>query len=106
DPTQRFGREPVSDSEMRVDVVPPRRRRAQLLAQLTDEHVDRAIPVRHRVAPHALVDLLSPQDSVRARQQVEDLELPRGQLEAGLAGVRLVEIRPDRYLPVPGGRFG
>ena len=52
----------------------------------------------HRVAPHPLVDLLPAEHPVRLREQVQDLELPRGQLEAALARVRLIEIRADRDL--------
>ena len=56
---ERLGREAVADAEVRVDVPPLRRGALELLAQLADEHVDRAVAVRHRVAPHALVDLLA-----------------------------------------------
>src|SRR6202021_1783551 len=91
-------REPVADPEMGVDVVPRRRPGAQLLAQLADEHVDRPIAVGHRVTPHTLVDLLAAQDPIRARQQLEDLELTRGQLERNVVDVGLVEVRADRDL--------
>ena len=90
--------EPVADAEVRVDVVPARRRRTQLLPELADEHVDRAVAVRHRVTPDPLVDLLAAQHAIRLREQVQDLELARGQLEARLAGVRLVEVGTDRDL--------
>src|SRR4051794_2128584 len=54
----RLGREAVADAEVRVDVAPARRRLLELLAQLADEDVDRAVAVDHRVAPDPLVDLL------------------------------------------------
>src|SRR4051812_26506745 len=59
DVVARLRREPVADPEMRVDVPPSRRRLLELLAQLADEHVDRAVAARHRIAPYALVDLLA-----------------------------------------------
>src|SRR5690242_15603716 len=56
---QRLGGQPVADPEVRVDVAPARRDTLELLAQLAHEDVDRAVAVDHRVAPHALVDLLA-----------------------------------------------
>ena len=56
---QRLRGEAVADPEVGVDVAPARRQLVELLAQLADEDVDRAVAVRHRVAPHALVDLLA-----------------------------------------------
>src|SRR4051794_29261923 len=54
----RLRREPVADPEVRVDVPPARRGALELLAELADEDVDRAVTVDHRVAPDPLVDLL------------------------------------------------
>src|SRR4051812_136526 len=44
---------------MRVNERVLGRRRGQLSAQLLDPHVDGAVAVRHRAAPHRLVDLLA-----------------------------------------------
>ena len=57
----------------------------------------------HRVAPDALVDLLASQHPVGAREQLQDLELPGGQLEACLADVGLIEVGADRDLAERGG---
>ena len=52
----------------------------------------------HRVAPDPFVDLLAAQHAIGLGEQLQDLELARGQLEALLADVRLVQVRPDRDL--------
>ena len=52
----------------------------------------------HRIAPDPLVDLLASQDAVGLCEQVQDLELPGGQLETARVRIRLVEVRPDRDL--------
>src|SRR5215207_8956534 len=72
----RLRGEPVADPEVRVDVAPCRRYALELGAQLAHEHVDRAVAVDHRVAPHALVDLLA-RDHLAAEvaQQPDQLEL-------------------------------
>ena len=55
----------------------------QLLAQLADEDVDRAIAVGHRVAPDPLVDGLALEHlALGPGEQVEELELAPGQVEA------------------------
>src|SRR5882762_10901925 len=54
-----LGHEAVPHPEMGVDVRPARRRLLELLAELADEDVDRAVATSHRVAPHPLVDLLA-----------------------------------------------
>ena len=93
-----LGSESVANPEVRVDVAPGRRDGAQLLAELANEHVDRAVAVRHRVAPHPFVDLLAAQHAIGLREQLQDLELARGELEALLADVGLVEVGTDRDL--------
>src|ERR1700759_3937511 len=54
-----LGRESVAHPEMGVHVAPLRRQRLELLAELSHEHVDRAIAADHRVAPDPLVDVLA-----------------------------------------------
>src|SRR5436305_14360361 len=74
-----FGLEAVADPEVGVDVGPARRALLQLLAQLADEDVDRAVAVGHRVAPDPPVWLL-PLEHLAALlgEQVEQLELAAG----------------------------
>src|ERR1700744_6060937 len=75
--------EPVADPEVGVDVLPLGGALLQLLAQLADEDVDRAIAVGHRVAPDPLVDGLALEYlSLGAGEQVQQLELAPGQVEA------------------------
>ena len=79
----RLGREAVADPEVRVDVAPARRGALELLAQLAHEDVDRAVAVDHRVAPHALVDLLALQHlALGLGEQLDELELAAGELDA------------------------
>src|SRR5215213_11798091 len=76
-----LGREAIADAEVRVDVAPLRRGALELLAQLAHEHVDRAIAVRHRVAPHALIDHLALEHVPRlAGEQRDELELAPRQI--------------------------
>ena len=92
-------REAVADAEVRVDVAPVRRHPLELLAQLAHEHVDRAVAVDHRVAPHALVDLLARQDlPLVVGEQLDQLELAAREVgaAAGREGLELVE--PDLEL--------
>src|SRR5947209_15419193 len=87
-----------------MDVVPLRRRSAELLAELADKNVNRPIAVSHRVAPHPLVDLLPAKYPVRVREQLEDLELAGSEIQAHFADVGLVEIGADRdFAHVRGG---
>src|SRR3954462_5522741 len=96
DVVARLGREPVADAEVRVDVPPPRRRLLELLAQLADEHVDRPVAARHRVAPHALVDLLALEHATLGRgEQLDQLELAPREIDGHLADVRLEAIGAD-----------
>src|SRR4051794_14286955 len=55
----RLGIEPITDSEVRMQIAPLRRYGFELLPQLADEDIHRAIPVRHLVSPDAPVDLRS-----------------------------------------------
>src|SRR6185312_17478957 len=83
-------------AEVRVDVAPPRRRLLELLAQLSHEHVDRAVAAHHRVAPQARVDLLALEHAtVGGGQQLDQLELAARQVEARVADERLEAIGAD-----------
>src|SRR4051794_2514189 len=74
DVVARLGREAIPDAEVRVDVAPPRRRLLELLAQLADEHVDRPVAARHRIAPRTLVDLLAREHpALCSGQQLEEI---------------------------------
>ncbi len=87
-------REAVADPEVRVDVAPLRRHALELLAQLAHEDVDRAVAVDHRVAPHALVDLLARHDLVAVvGEQLDELELAAREVGVapGREGLELVE---------------
>src|SRR3954470_1776154 len=96
DVVARLGRESVADAEVRVDVPPPRRRLLELLAQLADEHVDRPVAARHRVSPHALVDLLALEHATLGRgEQLDQLELAPREIDGHLADVRLEAIGAD-----------
>src|SRR5207302_7671453 len=89
----------VADPEVRVDVAPTRRGRLELLPKLPDEDVDRAIAVRHRVAPHALIDLLALEHlPVRLGEQLDQLELAPGQVEVLPADEGLELIGADLQL--------
>src|SRR6478736_5024644 len=58
-PVRPLGREPVAHPEMGVHVAPLGRQCLELLAELSHEHVDRAVAADHRVAPDPLVDVLA-----------------------------------------------
>src|SRR5262245_2258749 len=88
--------EPVSDTEMRVDVAPAGRRVLELAPQFADEHVHGAVAVRHLVAPHPLVDPLArDHPPLRRGQQLQQLELAAGEAEGPPADKRLEHVRPD-----------
>ena len=73
----------VPHAEVRVDVAPPGRGPLELLAQLAHEHVDRPVAAGHRVAPHALVDLLALHDpALRLGEQLDELELAAREIHA------------------------
>ncbi len=69
------------------------------MAQLADEHVDRAVAADHRVAPHPLVDVLALEHpAVRRRQLAQQLVfLAREPCGLG-ADVRVEAVRADRQL--------
>src|SRR5918999_4017887 len=95
-PVDRLTREPVPDPEVRVDVAPPGRRALELLAQLAYEDVNRPVAVDHRVAPHALVDLLALEHlSLGVGQQLDQLELAAREVDRLVAGERLELVGPD-----------
>src|SRR3954471_11874503 len=99
DDPRRFGLEAVADPEMGVDVAPADRALLQLLAQLADEDVDRAVAVGHRVAPNPLVDRLPLQDlTLGLREQLQQLELASGEIEADSADEGLELVGPDLQL--------
>src|SRR6201999_3442927 len=88
-----------------MDVLPGRRAFLQLLAQLADEDVDRAIAVGHRVTPDPLVDRLALEHlAALLGEQVEQLELAAGEVEVDLAGESLEAVGPD--LQIAGGERG
>src|SRR5215217_6926716 len=75
---------------MGVDVAPAWRHALELLAQLADEDVDRAVAVHHRVAPDALVDLLALDHVALGRgEHLDQLVLSSRQVEAGAVDERL-----------------
>src|SRR4051812_14789958 len=87
---------------MRVDVGPAWRSLLELLTDLADEDVDRAVAVGHAVAPDLLVDLLAREDLAhRACQQAEHLELAAREVQTLLACVdleaRKVDLELARY---------
>ena len=91
-----LGLEPVADAEVGVDVLPARREPLQLRAQLANEDVDRAVAVRHRVAPDALVDLLALDHPAGGLgEHLHELELAPGQLEAVAGDERLELVGAD-----------
>ena len=93
---RRLRGEPVADAEVRVDVAPARRGPLELLTQLADEDVDRAVTVDHRVAPDPLVDLLALQHlALGLGEQLDELELAARQIDGGAADERL-ELVPAR----------
>src|SRR6476660_1302484 len=80
-------------------VAPPRRALLQLLAQLADEDVDRAVAMGHRISPHPLVDRLALQHlALGLGEQVQQLELAAGQVEAAAADEGLELVCPDLQL--------
>ena len=84
---------------MGVDVAPPGRDLLELLAQLAHEHVHRPVAADHRVAPHALVDVLALEHAaVGGRELAQQLELLARQRRALLAGVGVVAVGTDREL--------
>src|SRR3954470_15211612 len=84
---------------MGVDVAPARRALLQLLAQLADEDVDRAIAVGHRVAPDPLIDRLALEHlPLGLGEQLQQLELTAGEVEAALADEGLELIGADLQL--------
>src|SRR3954470_10072234 len=96
DVVARLRRETVADAEVRVDVPPPRRRLLELLTQLADEHVDRPVAARHRVAPHALVDLLALEHAaLGSGDQLDQLELAPREVDRPVAHVRLEAVGAD-----------
>src|SRR3954469_25692976 len=94
-----FGGEAVADPEVGVDVAPAGRGALELLAQLAYEDVDRAVAVDHRIAPHALVDLLAREHLAGGLgEQLEQLELAPREVEALTADERLELVGPDLEL--------
>src|SRR6478672_2483308 len=108
DRAQRLGLEAVADAEVGVDVAPAGGALLQLLAQLADEDVDRAVAVGHRVAPDPLVDGLPLEHlALGLGQQVKELELATGEVEAAAAdeGLELIganlELAGDQRAGLP-----
>ena len=96
---RRLGIEAVADPEVGVDVAPAGRAPLELLAQLADEDIDGAITVGHRVAPDPLVDGLALEHlALGAGEQVEELELAPGEVEAGAADEGLELVGADLQL--------
>src|SRR4051794_41805543 len=94
-----FGGEAVADAEVGVDVAPAGRGALELLAQLAHEDVDRAVAVDHRIAPHALVDLLARELLAGGLgEQLDELELTAREVHGGGAHEGLELIRADLEL--------
>src|SRR5690242_21881286 len=84
---------------MGVDVCPARREAFQLLAQLADEDVDRAVAMGHRVTPDPLVDLLALEHlAPLLGEQIKELELAAGEVEGLVADEGLEAIGADLHL--------
>jgi hypothetical protein len=78
--------EAVSSAEVGVNVGPGGRVALELLAELSDVHINRAVAVGHSVAPDVKVDLLACQYLVRrAGEESEQLELLAGEADAAAA---------------------
>src|SRR5690348_6859135 len=78
---------------MGVDVAPARAVLLELLAQLADEDVDRAIAVGHRIAPDPLIDRLALEHlALGVGEQLQQLELAARQVETAAAdeGLELI----------------
>ena len=72
------------------------RRPLELLPQLADEDVDRPVAVDHRVAPHALVDLLPLQHlPLGVGQQLDELELAPREIDRPATRERLELVGAD-----------
>src|ERR1700730_4531352 len=85
---------------MGVDVAPLRRGLLELLAELAHEHVRRAVPAHHRVAPQARVDLLALEHTALGRgQQLDQLEIAPSRLAALPAAERLEAVGADLAAP-------
>src|SRR3954452_1244528 len=96
---ERLRREAVADPEVGVDVAPARRGALELLTQLAHEDVDRAVAVDHRVAPHALVDLLARQHLAGSvGEELDELELAPREVHARVRHERLELVGPDLEL--------
>ena len=94
-----LGVEAIADAEVGVDVAPARRALLQLLAQLADEDVDRAVAVGHRVAPDPLVDRLALEHlALGVGKQLQQLELATGQVKAAIADEGLELVGADLQL--------
>ena len=86
---------------MGVDVLVAGGTALDLLAKLSDEHVDRAVAVGHRVTPDLLVDGLAFEDvALVFGKEVEEFELTPGQVQTdpGDEGLRLLPLRLPRLL--------
>src|SRR2546430_3526008 len=94
-----LGCEPVAHPEVRVDVAPLGRQRLELLAELSHEHVDRAVAADHRVAPHPLIDVLALEHAaVGGGELTHELVLLARQGRAAIADVRVEHLGPDLEL--------
>ena len=76
----------------------------KLRSELTDEHVNRAIAVRHRVTPDPLIDVVALDDlALGLRQAGEQLELSACQADRRSGYERLELIGADLKLGCDGG---
>ena len=81
---------------MGVDEAPAGQRVVELLAQLADVDVDRAVGLAVGLAPDGAVELLAADDPALALdERGEQLELARGEVERPAAGDREELGRPD-----------
>src|ERR1700722_14048863 len=79
-----------------MDVAPLRRPPLELLAELADEHVDRAVAADHRVAPQPLVDELALEyATTRGGEQLDQLELAPREVDAHPANEGLILVAVD-----------
>src|SRR3954462_13632942 len=94
--------EAVAESEVRVDETLVRKRFLELRSQLADVHVDRALLLAERPAPHDRIELLAADDpSAATCQGGEQTQLPDRQREGAPVREREELARPDLEAALP-----
>src|SRR4029079_14696036 len=89
----------VTDAVARLDERMPRRPAIDLVAQASDEDIDRTVPMRLPSPPELLLQFVARDDAATVeRELIEQLELRRRQLAAHAVDIRLHLARIDRQL--------